>query len=146
MTLSLILSDFREENSLDVFSQSKNMSDADVVRAFHEAMLGICWRTSAEVPLLVYTAVTFEVEIREYGGLETAKKCLHSKELGAGFLALCAVNRLHLTLEALIHDNPKWHALFSEEELAICAARLGRYGYHKIVGDEQEPGRSPLAS
>ncbi len=109
-------------------------------------MLDIWRRTLAEVPLLGYTAGTLGMEIREYGGLETAKKCLHSEELGAGFMALSAVNRLDLTLEALIHDNPKWHALFSEEELAICAARLGRYGYHKIVGDGQGPGRSRLAS
>ena len=116
------------------------MSDADQIRAFHEAMLGLCRRTFAEVPLLGYTAGTFGMEIREDGGLETAKKCLHSEKLGAGFVALSAVNRLDLTLEALIYDNPKWHALFSQEELAICAARLGRYGYHKIVGDGQEPG------
>lgn len=63
-----------------------------------------------------------------------------SEELGAGFMPLYGVNRLDLTLEALIHDNPKWHALFSEEELAICAARPGRYGYHKMVGDGQWPG------
>lgn len=46
------------------------------------------------------------MEIREYGGLDTAKKCLHGEELGAGFLALYGVNRLDLSLEALRHDNP----------------------------------------
>ena len=102
------------------------MSDADQIGAFHEAMLAICRRTFAEVPLLGYTAGPLGAEIREYGGLETAKKCLHSEKLGAGFVALYAVNRLDLTLEALIYDNPTWHALFSEDELAICAARVGR--------------------
>jgi hypothetical protein len=98
-------------------------------------MLSLYWGT-LDNPLLGYTAATFGMEIREFGGLETAKRCIHSEKLGAGFLALRAVNRLDLTLEALIHDNPEWHELFSEEELAICAARLRQHGYHKIVGGQ----------
>jgi hypothetical protein len=111
------------------------MSDAGQIRAFHAAMLDIFWRTLNEVPLLGYTAGTFGQEIRQFGGLEAAKRCIHSEQLGAGFVALSQIRRLDLTLEALIHDNPKWHALFSEEELAICAERLRKHAYHKILRD-----------
>ncbi len=105
------------------------IGDADLVGGFHTAMLDICRRALAESPLLGYTHGPFDLEISEYGGLETAKRCLHSNELGAGFVALCRANRLDLTLEALIYENPRWHPLFTEEELATCAARLRQYGY-----------------
>jgi len=119
-----------------------NMSDAGQIRAFHQAMLGIQRRIFNEIPLLGYTNGAFGMEIRKFGGLETAKMCLHSEELGAGFVALYRVNRLDLTLEALIHDNPEWHALFSEEELAICTVRLRKYGYSKIVDDDLSKQRA----
>jgi len=32
-------------------------------------------------------------------------------------------------MEATIHDNPKWHPLFREQELEICTTRLKNYGY-----------------
>ena len=110
-----------------------DISDASQVNAFHESMLEIYQKRLAHSPLLGYTAGPFGLEIRELGGLEAARRQIHS-ELGVGFTALYHVDRLDLTLEALIYDNPKWHALFSEEELAICAARLQQHGYHTIRG------------
>jgi len=107
------------------------MSKPDQNAMFHEAMLGI-YRRAGESALLGYSASLFGLEIKEYGGLETARRCIRSKELGTGFLALARLNRLDLTLEALIHDNPKWHALFSEEELAICTRRLKAFHYDKV--------------
>ena len=35
--------------------------------------------------------------------------------------------RLDLTVEAVIHNDPKWHALFTQEELAVCTKRLKDY-------------------
>lgn len=37
--------------------------------------------------------------------------------------------RLDLTMEAMIHDDPKWHPLFTPEELATCIKRLKEYRY-----------------
>src|ERR1039457_5651062 len=37
--------------------------------------------------------------------------------------------RLGLTVEALVHDNPKSHPLFTREALGICVMRLTCYGY-----------------
>lgn len=36
---------------------------------------------------------------------------------------------LDLTVEAVIHDNQKWHPLFIEDELAICTKRPKDYKY-----------------
>ena len=36
---------------------------------------------------------------------------------------------LILTVEAKVVETPKFHALFTEEELAICRRRLQDYGY-----------------
>jgi len=38
---------------------------------------------------------------------------------------------LDLTVEAVIHDNPKWHELFTQADLDVCAKRLKEYGYLK---------------
>jgi len=46
-----------------------------------------------------------------------------------GYTALWERGRLDLTVEALIHDNPQWHSLFTPEELAICTERLTQYEY-----------------
>jgi hypothetical protein len=36
---------------------------------------------------------------------------------------------LDMTLEACIHDNPKFHPLFDAQTLAACDARLASVGY-----------------
>jgi hypothetical protein len=65
----------------------------------------------------------------EYRGLETARILLHSAGVSEGYTALWERGRLDLTVEAVIHDNPKWHPLFTPEELAICTKRLADYHY-----------------
>jgi hypothetical protein len=61
--------------------------------------------------------------------LETARILLHSMNVSEGYTALWERGRLDLTVEALIHDNPQWHPLFTPEELAICTERLTQYEY-----------------
>jgi hypothetical protein len=61
--------------------------------------------------------------------LETARILLHSTNVSEGYTALWERGRLDLTVEAVIHDNPKWHTLFTAEELAICSKRLKEYRY-----------------
>jgi hypothetical protein len=46
-----------------------------------------------------------------------------------GFSRLWEMNRLDLTLEAGIHDNPKFHLLFDAQTLMACDARLASGGY-----------------
>jgi hypothetical protein len=78
-----------------------------------------------------YKATRFLHMLHDHGGLQTARMLLHSSTVSEGYAALWERKRLDLTVEALIHDNPKWHPLFSAEELAVCAKRLTDYGYFK---------------
>jgi hypothetical protein len=67
--------------------------------------------------------------LHDHRGLETARILLHSPNVSEGYTALWQRGRLDLTVEAVIHDNAKWHSLFSEEELNICTSRLAEYEY-----------------
>jgi len=67
--------------------------------------------------------------LHENRGLGTARLLLHSTTVSEGYTALWQRKRLDLTVEAVIHENPKWHPLFTQEELAICADRLTKYDY-----------------
>jgi hypothetical protein len=55
--------------------------------------------------------------------------CLHSTTVSEGYMALWERGRLDLTVEAVIHDNPKWRPLFTVEELGICTKCLEQYEY-----------------
>jgi hypothetical protein len=67
--------------------------------------------------------------LHDHRGLETARILLHKQKPSDGYTALYLRGRLDLTVEAVINDNPKWHSLFTQEELAICAKRLEDYEY-----------------
>ncbi len=76
-----------------------------------------------------YSAPLFAEMLREHGGLETARRFIHSPDYAPGFTKLWERKRLDLTVEAVILSEPKWHSLFTPEELAICRNRLHEYGY-----------------
>ena len=91
---------------------------------FHEAMLNIYRKAKSEAK---YNAVRFLQMVTDHGGLETAHILINSDTVSEGYTALWERGRLDLTVEAMILDNEKYHSLFSEEELAICAKRLKQY-------------------
>jgi hypothetical protein len=93
---------------------------------FDEAMLGIYQGALSEAH---YNAGFFLQMLHEHGGLQTARLLIHKERVSDGYTALYLRGRLDLTVEALIHDNAKWHPLFTETELQICASRLQEYGY-----------------
>lgn len=97
-----------------------------LISQFDEAMLSIYQRALAETR---YRATIFLRMLNEHGGLETARLLIHSSSVSEGYTALWERNHLDLTVEAVIHDNPKWHPLFTEEELDICKQRLADYKY-----------------
>ena len=76
-----------------------------------------------------YSAPLFAQLLKEHGGLETAKRFIHSSDYAAGFTKLWERERLDLTVEAMILEEPKWHPLFTAEEIQICRKRLQEYGY-----------------
>lgn len=76
-----------------------------------------------------YSAPLFAEMLKEHGGLETARRFIHSIDYAPGFTKLWERKRLDLTVEAVILEEAKWHPLFTAEELEICRKRLQEYGY-----------------
>lgn len=101
------------------------MEDA-LIAEFDREMLGIYQRAHSEAN---YNATRFLHMLHEHRGLETARILLHAPNVSEGYTALWERGHLDLTVEAVIHDNPKWHPLFIEDELAICTERLRAYEY-----------------
>ncbi len=66
-----------------------------------------------------------------HGGLEAAKILLSSDSPQYGFEKLWESRRLDLTMEALTL-NPKYHSLFTDQELMIAEKRLRDYGYDDL--------------
>jgi hypothetical protein len=102
--------------------------DGRLVEEFGEEMFRIYQRARSEAG---DNASRFLQMLHDYDGLETARILIHSATPSEGYTALCRRRHLELTIEAVIHDNPRWHALFTEGELATCRQRLEQYGYLK---------------
>lgn len=76
-----------------------------------------------------YTANIFLRMIYDRGGLDTAKYLINSAQPSDGYTHLYERGRLDLTVEALVVDNPKWHDLFTREEIDKARHRLKQYRY-----------------
>jgi hypothetical protein len=66
--------------------------------------------------------------VLDHGGLAVAKTFIHN-EPSFEYAALRERQRLDLTVEAVVCDDPKWHVLFTPEELRRAEARLALCGY-----------------
>jgi hypothetical protein len=100
--------------------------DEALLAAFDEEMFQIYQRARSEAN---YNASRFLQTLYEHHGWQTAQILLHAASVSEGYTALYERRRLDLTVEAVIHDNPKWHPLFTQEDLAICTKRLKEYKY-----------------
>ena len=80
---------------------------------FDAAMMDIYRRAKSEAK---YNAARYFQMLAEHRGLETARLLLHASAVSEGYTALWERGRLDLTVEALIHDHPEYHSLFTEEE------------------------------
>jgi len=98
----------------------------NLIEQFDRAMFEIYRRALKEVN---YRATRFLEMLYQHRGVETARILLNAPTVSDGYTALWERGRLDLTVEVLIWDNPKWHALFSEEEIAVCRKRLREYEY-----------------
>ena len=76
-----------------------------------------------------YWGTRYLQAVRRDGGLATAKRMLKPRNAGQrkGLDALLEAGRPDLTLEAIILQPP-FRTLFTDEELAVAAERLGEYG------------------
>lgn len=93
---------------------------------FHEAMMDIYRRAKSEAK---YNAQRFLQMVVDHGGLEAARMLIHTETVSDGYTALWKRGRLDLTIEAMIVETPKFHSLFSDDEMQICSKRLSDYRY-----------------
>jgi len=98
----------------------------DLEKQFDQAMLTIYRRAKSEAK---YTASIFFNMLNERGGLPTAKYLINSNTPSEGYTRLYELGRLDLTVEAVVVEEPRWHSLFTTEELAKARKRLADYGY-----------------
>jgi hypothetical protein len=85
----------------------------DAATQFHEA-ISIYHRAKSETG---YRAMIFLDMVLTRGGLPPAKYLIDTSKPSEGYTHLYERGRLDLTVEALIVDNPRWHTLFTKEEL-----------------------------
>lgn len=97
-----------------------------LVDEFDEAMLEVYRRALAEAD---YNASRFLQMLNDHRGVETARILIHAPTVSEVYTALCLRGRLDLTVEAVIYDNPKWHSLFTPDELLKCEQRLRDFQY-----------------
>jgi len=76
-----------------------------------------------------YTPHEFHRMLVERGGLATARNLINRAKPSDGYTKLYMLGYLRLTVEAVIIDDPRWHSLFTPEELEICRKRLFDHGY-----------------
>lgn len=96
-----------------------------LAKSFEVAMFDIYRRASSEIG---YRPTLFLEMLTRDGGLPAAKKLIGNSP-SEGYTRLWEENRLDLSVEAVVVDNPKWHSLFTEDEIARARARLLKYGY-----------------
>lgn len=76
-----------------------------------------------------YKASKFLQMLTKDRGILTAKKLINMSPPSDGYTALYLKNRLDLTVEAVVIDDPKWHSLFTDQELKKADDRLIEYQY-----------------
>jgi hypothetical protein len=102
------------------------MSSSKLETEFDAAMMEIYTRAKTEAD---YPASIFHRMLIEKRGLATAKQLINATSVSDGYTALWERGRLDLTVEAVVHDNEKWHVLFDESELKRAKKRLNEYHY-----------------
>ncbi len=70
-----------------------------------------------------YNATRFIVMIKQFGGVETAKRLLNNPSTQSGFTELCLCNCIELTMENLVL-RPEYQILFEEHEIEEARRRL----------------------
>jgi hypothetical protein len=96
---------------------------------FNRDMWGLYSNTINETK---YNPGYFRKMLEDIGGLETAKKLLTANTTAQGFTKLWELDRLDLTVEALIIDNKeKYKRLFNDKETEIAEKRLRELNYFK---------------
>ena len=102
---------------------------------FDTAMMDIYHRAKSEAK---YNATRYFQMLAEHRGVETARLLLHAGAVSEGYTALWERGRLDLTVEALIHDHPEYHSLFTDAERQIARRRLEEYKYPHLHDQREQ--------
>ncbi|MEE4201702.1 hypothetical protein [Erythrobacter sp.] len=95
-------------------------------RQFDLAMFEVYRRAKDEAG---YNATIFLQMLSDTNGRRTTKALINAAKPSDGYTALYMRERLDLTVEALVIEDPRWHALFTEVELKRALRRLKDYCY-----------------
>ena len=95
---------------------------------FDRTMMEIYVRAKKEAN---YTATIFHRMLSKHRGVETAKRLINDPTVSDGYTALWERGRLDLTVEAVVLDNPRWHQLFTQDEIERARDRLDQYHYFR---------------
>lgn len=76
-----------------------------------------------------YIPTYFVQMLAEHGAMETAKRLLAKSEPQTGLFELWELELLHESMEAVIWDNPRFHPLFTSDEIGEAHKRLEALGY-----------------
>ena len=91
---------------------------------FQEEML----RIYREATKFGYRPSYFLQMVVEQGGLAAARHLLNTNEPSSGFTRLWQENRVDLSVEAVVLQEP-WRSLFTDEELTSARQRLEELGH-----------------
>jgi hypothetical protein len=98
----------------------------DLAKEFDAAMFDIYRRAKDEAG---YTASIFINMVHDRGSLSTAKYLINAAKPSDGYTQLYERGHLNLTVEAVVVENSRWHALFTQDEIGKARKRLLDYGY-----------------
>lgn len=98
----------------------------NLIEQFNAAMFSIYSRAKTEAG---YNATVFLRMLTDKNGVDTAKYLINAAKPSDGYTNLYERQRLDLTVEALVVENPKWHSLFTEGEIQKARKRLIEYRY-----------------
>jgi hypothetical protein len=96
------------------------MSLTDLEQQFDDA----CMLSVRESRRLNYDAKLFIAMRSELGSVEACRRLINAPKWPDGFSRLWEMKRLDLSIEAFVHDNPKFRPLFDTPTLENCEKRL----------------------
>jgi hypothetical protein len=88
-----------------------------------------CMESVKECRKLGYNPSLFVTMRAQMGSVEACRRLMNSPKWPDGFVRLLEMKRLDLSIEALVHDNPKFRPLFDTPTLDNCEKRLVEADY-----------------
>jgi hypothetical protein len=98
---------------------------------YNRALKEARYKSTYFLDMLTRNSRSPDEQLRARAGEITAKMLINTKPTQSGFTAMYQLGPswLRLTVEATIVENPKWHPLFTAEELERAEKRLIQHGY-----------------